>query len=121
MAQKTQVLLTCDLDEGEVPAAETVRFGFDGRSYAFELCELHLEQFHATLGAYAAAARLADGRTRRSRAIPASQRAEPSGAAAAAALAEIREWARSNGWKVSDRGRVPGEVRAAFDAAHPRG
>ena len=29
---------------------------------------------------------------------------------------EIREWARSNGYKVSDRGRIPAEVKAAFDA-----
>ena len=31
---------------------------------------------------------------------------------------EIRDWARSNGHKVPDRGRIPSEVREAFEAAH---
>ena len=31
---------------------------------------------------------------------------------------ELRDWARSNGFEVSDRGRVPAEVRDAFEAAH---
>ena len=30
---------------------------------------------------------------------------------------ELRDWARSNGYEVSDRGRVPAEVREAFEAA----
>ena len=30
----------------------------------------------------------------------------------------IREWARGEGMKVSDRGRVPGSVIAAYEAAH---
>ena len=32
--------------------------------------------------------------------------------------ARIREWARSNGYKVSDRGRISAEVVAAYEAAH---
>lgn len=31
---------------------------------------------------------------------------------------EIREWARSNGYDVPDRGQIPGDVRDAFSAAH---
>ena len=31
---------------------------------------------------------------------------------------ELRDWARSNGYEVSDRGRVPEEVRQAFEAAN---
>lgn len=30
----------------------------------------------------------------------------------------IRDWARKNGYKVSDRGRIPAEIAAAFDKAH---
>ena len=33
-----------------------------------------------------------------------------------ASLAEVRAWAREQGWAVSDRGRVAGEVLAAYDA-----
>ena len=31
--------------------------------------------------------------------------------------AEIREWARAQGYAVGDRGRIPVEVRSAYDAA----
>lgn len=30
----------------------------------------------------------------------------------------IRDWARENGYKVSDRGRVPTPIREAYDKAH---
>jgi hypothetical protein len=30
----------------------------------------------------------------------------------------VRDWARANGFKVTDRGRVAREVQEAFDAAH---
>lgn len=32
--------------------------------------------------------------------------------------ASIRAWAQDNGYRVSDRGRIPAEVRAAFDRRH---
>jgi len=34
---------------------------------------------------------------------------------------EIRAWAKSNGLTVNERGRVPAEIRAKFDAAHGPG
>ena len=37
---------------------------------------------------------------------------------AAVTAAEIREWARENGCEVPDRGRVPSDVRDAYEAAH---
>jgi hypothetical protein len=115
MAQKVQVVLTCDLDEDEVPAAETVTFAFDGTSYAFELCDRHLAEFTETMHSYIASARLADG-PRRRRAAPAAPRSSrPSSTNEAS---DIRTWARDNGYEVSDRGRIPADVRAAFEAAN---
>ena len=32
--------------------------------------------------------------------------------------AQIREWARSNGHKVNERGRIPATVIEAYDKAH---
>lgn len=32
--------------------------------------------------------------------------------------ADIREWARNAGYEVTDRGRVPAELRQAYDEAH---
>jgi len=40
------------------------------------------------------------------------------GPAAKENLSEIRQWGQANGFRVSDRGRISGELRAAFDAAH---
>ena len=37
---------------------------------------------------------------------------------AAPSPAALREWARANGWVVSDRGRVPAEVVRAWQSAH---
>lgn len=33
---------------------------------------------------------------------------------------ELRAWARENGFTVADRGRLPGEVRDAWEAAQPQ-
>jgi hypothetical protein len=30
----------------------------------------------------------------------------------------IRDWAKTEGWAVSDRGRLPNNVVEAYDAAH---
>jgi hypothetical protein len=30
----------------------------------------------------------------------------------------LKEWARANGYEVNDRGRVPNEIREAFEAAN---
>ncbi len=120
MAQKFQVVLTCDLDEDEVPAAQTVSFGYDGHNYDFELCEQHLEEVNEVLQAWIGAARPAGGGRRRRASAPASAPSRPRRSAAngSGGSAGIREWARSNGFSVSERGRISAEVRRAYDEAH---
>jgi hypothetical protein len=117
MGQRIEVVLTCDLHEGEVPAEETLTFAVDGTTYAFELCAEHLSEFRDTLARYVGAARRADqprrGRRRAADATPG--RRSSSGRTD---LAEVREWARSQGYKVSDRGRISAEVQEAFEAAN---
>ena len=56
MGQRIEVVLTCDLHEGEVPAEETLTFAVDGTTYAFELCAEHLSEFRDTLARYVGAA-----------------------------------------------------------------
>ena len=116
MAQKVQVVLTCDLDDEEVPAAETVTFGFDGSTYAFELCEKHLGEFQDTIQAYIGSARLADGprRRRTRRPVRAAARRAVNGVSSS----DIRAWARESGYEVSERGRIPAEIRSAYEAAN---
>lgn len=116
MAQKLQVLLTCDLDDDEVEAVETVTFGYDGTSYAFELCGEHLEELNNVMQGYIASARRADGPARRSRSTAAASRA-----GGREGLGAVRQWARGAGYEVSDRGRIPAEIREAYDAAHKTG
>lgn len=118
VAQKVQVLLTCDLDEEEVEAAETVTFGYDGTNHEIELCATHLEEFNEWMQSYVAAGRRAGGSRRRRRAGAGANGTRASGGAD---LGAIREWARSNGFNVSDRGRISTEVRDAFDAAQGSG
>ncbi|MDQ6840150.1 MAG: Lsr2 family protein [Actinomycetota bacterium] len=112
MAQKMQVLLTCDLDEDDIEAVETVTFGYEGTNYAFELCADHLEEFNNVMQGYVASARRAEGqrRSRSGAGARSSANREDPGA--------MREWARGAGYEVSDRGRIPAEIRDAYDAAH---
>lgn len=112
MAQKLQVLLTCDLDEGDVPAVGTVSFGFEGGTYEFELCRDHLDEFNRTFNRYVAAARPAGARRRRGGASSRQARRVHS-----EQLQAMRVWARENGWEISDRGRIPAEVRDAYEKA----
>lgn len=121
MAQKVQVVLTCDLDEDDVPAVETVTFGYDGYNYSFELCESHLEEFHSTMQGYISAARYADGPRRRrgSAGLQPStgRRGRVDGRPSREDLGAIRAWARDAGYQVSDRGRISSEIRSAYEEA----
>jgi hypothetical protein len=48
-------------------------------------------------------------------------RTRPTAALRGESQAEIREWARAQGYSVGDRGRIPGEVRTAHEAALSKG
>ncbi|MEO5680726.1 MAG: Lsr2 family protein [Acidimicrobiales bacterium] len=123
MAQRTQVLLTCDVHEGDAEAVETVLFTVDGQSYECELCEAHLAEFRDAMEIWSSHSRSA-GRARstqdgvRSTRGPRASRSGASRGADGPSAAEVREWARAEGMPVSARGRVPAELHAAFAAAH---
>jgi len=106
MAQKVHITLEDDLDGGD--AAETVAFGLDGRSYEIDLNAKNAKALREALARYVAAGRRAGGRT------AGAKRRTQVGTSAR----EIRDWARSNGRQVPDRGRIPSDVREAFEAAH---
>jgi nucleoid-associated protein Lsr2 len=106
MAQKVHITLEDDLDGGV--ATETVAFGLDGRSYEIDLNNKNAKALRDALAKYVGAARRSGGRAGR-----AKGRTQMGTSAR-----EIRDWARSNGHKVPDRGRIPSDVREAFEAAH---
>ncbi|TYL54840.1 Lsr2 family protein [Nocardioides sp. BGMRC 2183] len=108
MAQKVHIILVDDLDGSD--ASQTVSFGIDGATYEIDLNDEHAEALREALAPYVGHARkVSRGGTRKAKSAAASGGASPK---------EVREWARSNGYDVPDRGRIPGEVREAFDAAH---
>ena len=111
MAQKVQIILEDDMDGGE--ADETVSFALDGTSYEIDLNAENAEALRGVLAPYVGHARKVTG----------SRGARRSGGAARTSTSgpspkEVREWARENGHEVPDRGRIPAEVREAYDAAH---
>ena len=106
MAQRVNIVLVDDIDGSD--ATETVAFGLDGTSYEIDLNEKHAAKLRDALSSYVGHARkVGSGRRTRSKA---------SVSATGASAKEIRDWARSNGFKVPDRGRIPANVREAFDS-----
>jgi hypothetical protein len=108
VAQRVQVLLEDDLDGGE--AAETVSFALDGVSYEIDLSSKNANKLRDAMAPYIGSARRVGGRRRRGGARSSGKSATSS--------ADIREWARNNGWDIPDRGRIAAEVREAYAAAH---
>lgn len=107
MAQRVEVILVDDLDGGE--AAETVTFGLDGVSYEIDLSADNARRLRDDLAGWTGHARRASGAKRPSPRRSTTQRTD---------LSAVRHWARENGYKVSDRGRISGEVQEAYDKAH---
>ena len=109
MAQKVQVLLVDDLDGSE--ATETVQFGLDGATYEIDLSSGNASKLRKELSHYVEHARKATGgvspRRRRTRTGPGRERS-----------AQIRAWAKQRGYKVNERGRIPQNIVAEYEAAH---
>ncbi|MDP9394368.1 MAG: Lsr2 family protein [Actinomycetota bacterium] len=135
MAQKVQVILVDDLDGGE--ATETVLFSLDGVSYEIDLSEDNAAALRDAFAQYVGSGRRIGGRSRSGSggsggAGGSSGRAQGSrgagngrGGASRGAqqssggrTSEIREWARANGHKVNERGRIPASVMEAYEQAH---
>jgi hypothetical protein len=108
MAQRTQVLLIDDLDGST--ASETVSFGLDSGAYEIDLSSKNAGKLRDALAVYVAHGRKSgtvrvNGRRRVVR-------------GAGANTGDVRNWARSNGYSVNDRGRISTEVLDAYQAAH---
>jgi hypothetical protein len=104
MAQRVVVTISDDLDGGA--AAETVAFGLDGKSYEIDLSSTNADKLRTGLLPYVEAGR------RRSRSGKTFRRTP-----VAPDPAAVRAWARSNGFEVPPRGRIPKKVYEAFSKA----
>ncbi|MDQ4054409.1 MAG: Lsr2 family protein [Actinomycetota bacterium] len=107
MAQKVNIILVDDIDGSD--AVETVTFGLDGTTYEIDLNKKNAAALRDALSGFVGHARKVTGsrgrRTTKTTTMGPSAR-------------EVRDWARSNGFKVPDRGRIPSDVREAFDKAN---
>jgi hypothetical protein len=107
MSKSVSVIITDDLDGSE--NAQTVSFGLDGVAYEIDLAKKNRAKLEHALAPFIQAARRVprSGRRRGSR----------SGAAPADRSA-VRDWARSAGLQVSERGRISADVLRRYDAAN---
>ena len=101
-----------DLDGRE--ADGTVRFALDGIDYEIDLNTKHAQELRDALARYLSASRRVGGAARR----PA--RSGRSAPASGLNTTEVREWAKTQGIDVKDRGRVPAELVVKFKAATGR-
>ncbi|WSQ10953.1 Lsr2 family protein [Streptomyces sp. NBC_01231] len=110
MAQKVQVLLVDDIDGGE--ADETVTFALDGKTYEIDLTTTNADKLRGLLEPYVKGGRRTGGRASggRGKARAASGGSQDT--------AQIRAWAKENGYEVNDRGRVPQSIREAYEKAN---
>ncbi|WP_131739889.1 histone-like nucleoid-structuring protein Lsr2 [Actinomadura roseirufa] len=111
MAQQVKVHLLDDIDGGR--ADETVRFGIDGIGYEIDLSGKNAKKLRKGLEPFVAKARKPPASRRGGRAA-----ARGRTAGSRERSAEIREWAKSSGIKVNDRGRIPATVVQQYEAAH---
>jgi len=111
VAQKISVTFACDYDSREIPEGEhlTRAFSLDGRDYEIDLCEKHSQKFDEVLQRFADKARKVTNRVGKPKRRTTAHRQRS---------ADIRAWAKHSGMDVSDRGRIPANVIAKYEANH---
>lgn len=107
MARKTVVTHIDDLDG--TAANETVSFTLDQVDYEIDLSSTNAAALREALSIYISAGRRVGGERR--------PRSGGSARTDKEQLDAIRRWARSNGFEVSDRGRISKAVQEAYNAA----
>jgi hypothetical protein len=108
MVQKHIVQLVDDIDGGT--ATETVSFGIDGANYEIDLSAKNAGKLRDAIATYVASARRArrgGGSARRSGGAARGDREQTQA---------IRAWARKNGHKIGEKGRIPATILEAYEA-----
>ena len=108
MAKRVHVMLVDDTDGSN--ADETVSFSLDGVSYEIDLSSHNADKLRNGFAPWIGFAARSGGRKSVSRA--------PRSGGGRKDVSAVREWARTNGHKVSERGRISAEVQAAYDKAN---
>lgn len=111
MSKRVTVELLDDLDGEPISEGDggTVQFALQGREYELDLSASNLAKLEEAVAPFVEVARAS-----KASGTPSST---PRRRKSTTELAEIREWARSQGISVSGYGRVPAEVRDAYFAS----
>jgi nucleoid-associated protein Lsr2 len=109
VVSRTIIEVTDDLDGSK--ADETIQFTIDGTSFEVDLSTAHAKELRNALDPYMKAGRKTHGRRDSRRRAGSAMRDHDQTAA-------IRDWAKTHGLNVSDRGRISAEVQDAYNAAH---
>ena len=118
MARATIEQITDDFDGSELDPSEVIveSFTINGVDYSLDLGAKSAEKFDKDMRKWIDKATKIGGRQKRSTSKRAV--ATPAARTEKTQLAAIRQWARDNGYEVSDRGRIPAAVVDEFNAAH---
>lgn len=112
MAQKHIVQLIDDIDGGD--ADETVNFSLDGSAYSIDLSTQNARKLRDALALYIANGR----RASRGPGRPAGTGRRNGARTDREQTQAIREWARKNGHKVGEKGRIPASIVEAYNSAN---
>ena len=123
MAREVQIFLKDDID-GSV-ADRNVTFALDGTEYEIDLSEANIDKLRydkiiimteANITKLVQALEPWTGSARRVR--KSSKRNNQRRSNDGPSTNDVRNWARAQGHEVSDRGRIPTAIMAAYEAAH---
>ena len=107
MAQQVSVTITCDIC-GSTKDAQTHTISLDGQAREIDLCGKDGRALDKVASKYVPHARKA-------RRAPATGRRTTSDRQHSA---DIRAWAKAEGFEVSDRGRIPADLERQYATAH---
>ena len=117
MAKVVSTAYVDDLDGSE--ATGPVDFSLDGKDYTIDLSDSNAARLRDALASFVASARRASGTGRRRLTSSSPQRSSPQRSASGRSreeTQEIRAALRELGYIVNDRGRIPSELFAAYEA-----
>jgi hypothetical protein len=116
MARKIVHQLVDDIDGTvlEPGEGETVLFSLDGTAYEIDLTSDNAAALRESLSRFVSAARTISA-TRGGTTQASGPKRRRTGQQDFSA---VRQWAKENGYEISERGRVPASVLEAYDAAH---
>lgn len=111
MARQINIELVDDIDGSPLGEdAQVINFAVNGTEYTIDLSPQNADKFFEALAPYIQNAQRVGRIGRRGSAKGKTDKSNDSSA--------VRDWARKNGYEVSDRGRIPKSIFEDFAKAH---